>query len=332
MLLLFAAVASAQAVSTAQINGTVRDASGGALPGVTVTATQTATGLKRETTTSENGSYVLTNLPVGPYMIDVVAAGIPLVSADRPRPRSQREPDPQRHARTRPARGNSLGRGQRVDGGDTQPWHRAGDHQPAGARVAAQRAAVDAADLSGRPGHRRTRLQRGPGRQRAQQRAQLSNRDDYRGRRHGERHHLPAGRWHAQRPLQSPEPAAAVPRCAAGVQGRNQRAARAVRPSLGGRRQRRDEVGDQPVARQRVRVLPRQIDERARIHFRPWGPTASGATMACGGISSAGRWAARSCATSCSTSSATRGRRCTSRRRRRSPTCRRRGCSRAISR
>jgi uncharacterized protein YraI len=45
-LLIPAALASAQAVSTAQMNGTVRDGSGGALPGVTVTATQTATGVE----------------------------------------------------------------------------------------------------------------------------------------------------------------------------------------------------------------------------------------------------------------------------------------------
>ena len=75
VLLIAAAPASAQAVSTAQINGTVRDASGGALPGVTVTATQTATGLKRETTTDENGSYVITSLPVGPYYIDASLQG-----------------------------------------------------------------------------------------------------------------------------------------------------------------------------------------------------------------------------------------------------------------
>jgi hypothetical protein len=70
-----AALASAQAVSTAQITGTVRDGSGGALPGVTVTATQTATGFKRETTTDGNGLYVLTNLPVGPYQLDATLQG-----------------------------------------------------------------------------------------------------------------------------------------------------------------------------------------------------------------------------------------------------------------
>ena len=75
LLLTSAALASAQAVSTAQINGMVRDASGGALPGVTITATQTATGLKRETTTNNDGSYVVTNLPIGPYQIDVMLQG-----------------------------------------------------------------------------------------------------------------------------------------------------------------------------------------------------------------------------------------------------------------
>ena len=75
VLLITATLASAQAVSTAQINGTSRDASGGALPGVTITAVQTATGLKRETTTDGNGAYVLTNLPVGPYYVDASLQG-----------------------------------------------------------------------------------------------------------------------------------------------------------------------------------------------------------------------------------------------------------------
>ena len=73
--LLIPALASAQAVSIAQMNGTVRDGSGAALPGVTVTATQTATGLKRETTTDERGLYVLANLPIGPYQLDVTLQG-----------------------------------------------------------------------------------------------------------------------------------------------------------------------------------------------------------------------------------------------------------------
>ena len=65
----------AQAVSTAQINGTIKDSGGLALPGVTVTLTQTDTGLVRSDTTNETGSYVMTNLPVGPYRLEAMLQG-----------------------------------------------------------------------------------------------------------------------------------------------------------------------------------------------------------------------------------------------------------------
>jgi carboxypeptidase family protein len=69
------ALALAQAGSTAQITGTVKDASGGVLPGVEVTATQTATGLKRTTISDAAGAYTLPNLPVGPYRLDANLPG-----------------------------------------------------------------------------------------------------------------------------------------------------------------------------------------------------------------------------------------------------------------
>jgi hypothetical protein len=65
----------AQAVSTAQINGTVKDSGGLALPGVTVTMTQTATGLVRSATTNEAGTYIITSLPVGPYQLEAGLQG-----------------------------------------------------------------------------------------------------------------------------------------------------------------------------------------------------------------------------------------------------------------
>jgi hypothetical protein len=64
-----------QAGSTAQIAGTVRDDSGGVLPGVDVTATQTATGFTRSVVTDENGNYTLTNLPIGPYRLEASLSG-----------------------------------------------------------------------------------------------------------------------------------------------------------------------------------------------------------------------------------------------------------------
>ena len=73
ILLLTAGAAWAQA--TAQLSGTVRDESGAVLPGVTVTATQTDTGLVRTAVTDETGGYLLTNLPIGPYRLEVALQG-----------------------------------------------------------------------------------------------------------------------------------------------------------------------------------------------------------------------------------------------------------------
>src|ERR1051326_4005251 len=63
------------AQATAQISGTVRDQSGAVLPGVEVTATQTDTGLARMTISNETGLYVLPDLPLGPYKLEVALAG-----------------------------------------------------------------------------------------------------------------------------------------------------------------------------------------------------------------------------------------------------------------
>ena len=63
------------AQSTAQISGTVKDASGAVVPTAEVTATQTATGLKRAAMTDQSGSYTLANLPIGPYRLEAAAPG-----------------------------------------------------------------------------------------------------------------------------------------------------------------------------------------------------------------------------------------------------------------
>src|SRR5713226_7408653 len=68
------ATAWAQA-TTAQIGGTVKDQSGAVLPGVEITATQTATGAKRTAVSNETGNYVLASLPLGPYMLEAALPG-----------------------------------------------------------------------------------------------------------------------------------------------------------------------------------------------------------------------------------------------------------------
>jgi hypothetical protein len=62
------------AQATAQMAGTVKDQTGAVLPGVEVTVTQTETGARRTAVTNETGSYVLSNLPIGPYRLE---AGLP---------------------------------------------------------------------------------------------------------------------------------------------------------------------------------------------------------------------------------------------------------------
>ena len=68
-------VTAVWAQSTAQIAGTVKDQSGAVLPGVEITVTQTDTGVKRTVPTDETGSYVLPNLPIGPYRLEAALPG-----------------------------------------------------------------------------------------------------------------------------------------------------------------------------------------------------------------------------------------------------------------
>ena len=63
------------AQATGQIGGAVKDQSGAVLPGVEITATQTETGIARSTVTNETGSYVLSNLAIGPYRLEAALPG-----------------------------------------------------------------------------------------------------------------------------------------------------------------------------------------------------------------------------------------------------------------
>ncbi|KAK0038690.1 carboxypeptidase regulatory-like domain-containing protein [Biomphalaria pfeifferi] len=65
---------SAQKTS-GQISGNVVDQSGATIPDATITATQIGTGLQRTATTSEDGNYSLTDLPIGVYKISVKKSG-----------------------------------------------------------------------------------------------------------------------------------------------------------------------------------------------------------------------------------------------------------------
>jgi carboxypeptidase family protein len=71
---LFAPIAFSQQI-TGSIRGTVADPSGGVVQGASVNAKQTETGLTRTTTTDRAGAYVLLELPVGHYQLQVEAKG-----------------------------------------------------------------------------------------------------------------------------------------------------------------------------------------------------------------------------------------------------------------
>jgi hypothetical protein len=65
----------AQVAGTGTIEGTVSDPSGAVVPGATVTATNSATGLRLSQKTSQGGSYAIVALPPGEYKVNVEAAG-----------------------------------------------------------------------------------------------------------------------------------------------------------------------------------------------------------------------------------------------------------------
>ncbi|HEV8042916.1 MAG TPA: carboxypeptidase-like regulatory domain-containing protein [Bryobacteraceae bacterium] len=70
-----ASSAHAQAVAVAEVSGMVSDQSGSAIPGAEVLATETDKHTVHRTVTDSLGQYVLPNLPVGPYTLEVKANG-----------------------------------------------------------------------------------------------------------------------------------------------------------------------------------------------------------------------------------------------------------------
>jgi hypothetical protein len=74
MFLLCSRWASAQSTG-GRIRGTVTDSTGGLVSGASVTLVNTATNVKRETTSGATGEYLFLEVPVGSYEIDINQAG-----------------------------------------------------------------------------------------------------------------------------------------------------------------------------------------------------------------------------------------------------------------
>ena len=67
--------AAAAQTGLATITGIVADHSGGALPGVTVTATNQATNIAYTGVTNDAGNYIITSVPIGQYVVSVDLTG-----------------------------------------------------------------------------------------------------------------------------------------------------------------------------------------------------------------------------------------------------------------
>jgi hypothetical protein len=69
------AVSAPAQTTTGRISGNVTDSSGAVLPGATVTATETNTGVATTATTDDRGAFVFTNLPRGTYSVAAELSG-----------------------------------------------------------------------------------------------------------------------------------------------------------------------------------------------------------------------------------------------------------------
>src|SRR5579862_2067234 len=78
--LLWVKAAHAQA-ETGDIVGTVTDASGAVVPGASVTATNTGTGVSQSAVAAGSGDFIFNQLQVGTYTVKVEAKGFKTFSA-----------------------------------------------------------------------------------------------------------------------------------------------------------------------------------------------------------------------------------------------------------
>ncbi|HVP63608.1 MAG TPA: TonB-dependent receptor [candidate division Zixibacteria bacterium] len=83
LLVLFTGVATFGQVSTAQMNGTVTDASGAVVPNATITVKDPATGFTRSTHSSTTGAWVIPNLPPSSYDLKVEGKGFATVAQSK---------------------------------------------------------------------------------------------------------------------------------------------------------------------------------------------------------------------------------------------------------
>ena len=265
--------ARCMAQATAQISGTVKDTSGGVLPGVSVTVTQTETGFKRKAISETDGLLSCPAFRSG-RIASKRAAGVPHLDSDRHRAAGQQQPacrSPSSSARS----GNDHGHGQ----------HAAVETRTLGVGQVMENKRILELPLNGRnPADLLALLPSRPATaaecDQPQHGGQQRRPGVFGGRGSVVRRLLHPRRRHPQQSVRQPEPAAAVPRCAAGIPRGNERADGAERDALGRRRQRSDQVGHELVPRQRLRILPPSQLQLPRSVRRRRTPMAASKTTA----------------------------------------------------
>src|SRR5262245_17402811 len=75
LLWVFFSVAALAQTSNATLGGTVSDSTGALIPGVTVTATNTATGIVTTVLSNESGAYQFASLQTGTYKVTADLSG-----------------------------------------------------------------------------------------------------------------------------------------------------------------------------------------------------------------------------------------------------------------
>ena len=74
LIVLLAAGAAVRAQDTASLRGTITDQSGGVIVGAKIKLTNTNTNISRTGTSGNDGGYLFTTVPVGPYSLTVTHA------------------------------------------------------------------------------------------------------------------------------------------------------------------------------------------------------------------------------------------------------------------
>ena len=235
------------------LSGTVKDGTGGIVPGVTVVIVNTDTSLTRTVITDPGGRYVAADLPPGPYTVkatiegftSVLRSGITMSVGRRRRRRSPDEPR------------QTLGRGHRR--GRSQD----GRHRTASTGGLISTMQIEGLPLNGRsfvelanltPGvqldaDRRAEHEHRPGRKVERERIPLHCQPLHARRHESQRSVQSGGQRVGQRPRR---------RGRARVPGPDEQLQCGVRPPHGRHHQRRDEVGHQLAPRLGVRVPPRR--------------------------------------------------------------------------